>query len=129
MVVDADDLCEALLNADSTIRFVGIANKMGRLVGAKFRKGLRPLLTSEELKSHAMKATLRMRTREDYESRLGKVIYTFALYGKVKRASILLNDDHFSLLLVAFDVTANHESIILKKLLPKIKQQGFIAET
>jgi hypothetical protein len=128
MEVDADNLCTALLKLDSSIRFVGIANKMGRPVAAKFRKGLRPLLNGEELKSYAMKATLRMKTSEDYQSRLGKIIYTYALYEKVKRASIPLDDGHFSLLMVAFDVTANHESIILKKILPRIKQHRLVAE-
>jgi hypothetical protein len=128
MEIDADNLCTVLLKLDSSIRFVGIANKMGRPVAAKFRKGLRPLLNSEELKSYAMKATLRMKTSEDYQSRLGKIIYTYALYEKVKRASIPLDDGRFSLLMVAFDVTANHESIILKKILPRIKQHRLVAE-
>jgi hypothetical protein len=42
-----------------------------------------------------------MKTREDYESKLGRTIYTYALYEKVKRASsIALDDDYYSLLMV-----------------------------
>ncbi len=36
------------------------------------------MLNEEELQNSIMKAVLRMKTREDYESKLGDVIYTFA---------------------------------------------------
>lgn len=127
MMKDAEELCDKLLKLDSSIRFVGIANQMGRLVATRYRQGIEPLLTSEEVSSNAIKATLRMKTREDYESNLGRTIYTFALYEKVKRASILLNDSHFALLMVSFDVTADHESIILSKILPIMKQHRLVA--
>ena len=58
------------------------------------------------------KAVLRMKTREEYEQKLGKTIYTFALYEKVKRASIALDQEDYSLLMVSFEVAADHESII-----------------
>lgn len=128
MLVDPEALCAELLTLDSAIRFVGITNKMGRLVASKFRQGLQQLLTSEELESNALKAALRMKTREDYELRLGRIIYTFALYDKVKRASIALDDSHYSLLLVSFDTNADHEPIILNKLLPRIRQHHLITE-
>ena len=128
MVTDAEELCSEFLKLDSSIRFVGIANEMGTLVAAKFRQGLKPLLTSEELQSSVIKAALRMKTREDYEPNLGRTIYTFGSYEKVKRASISLNDGHLSLLMVSFDITADHESIILNKMLPRIKQRLLITE-
>ena len=125
-MVVAEELCNELLQLDGSIRFVGIANEMGSLIASRFRQGLRTLLQSSELQSSVMKAALRMKTREDYESNLGKVIYTFGLYEKVKRASIPLNNSQFSLLMVSFDVDADHERIILDKLLPKVKQHKLI---
>jgi hypothetical protein len=125
-MVSAEELCDELLQLDGSIRLVGIANQMGRLLGSKFREGLKPLLNSEELENYAMKAALRMKTREDYESKLGKVTYTFALYEKVKRATIPLNDSRFSLLLISFDVHADHERIILDELLPRVKQYKLV---
>src|SRR5689334_14100293 len=87
---NAKQLCDEILKLDQTIRFAGIANKMGKLISAKFREGLEPLLTEQELEGSIIKAVLRMKTREDYESKLGNTIYTFTLYEKVKRASIPL---------------------------------------
>jgi hypothetical protein len=93
---------------------------MGRLAGSKIRQGLKPLLTDDQLESNVIKSALRMKTREDYEASLGKIIYTFALYEKVKRASIALDSSHYSLLLVSFDIQADHERIILTKILPSL---------
>jgi hypothetical protein len=67
-----------------------------------------------------------MKTREDYELKLGKTIYTFALYKKVKRASIALDSNDYSLLMVSFDTGADHESIILNKILPVMKQHNLV---
>jgi hypothetical protein len=128
MAIDAEELCSELLKLDISIRFVGIANEMGRLVAAKFREGLQPLLTSEELQSSVIKAALRMKTREDYEPNLGRTLYTFTSYEKVKRVSISLDDSRLSLLMASFDITADHNSIILNKILPRIKQHQLISE-
>jgi small-conductance mechanosensitive channel len=120
-------ICNEILELDNSIRFVGIANKMGKLVAAEFNPGVEVLLTREEIEANAINAVLRMRTREDYEQKLGKTIYTFALYEKVKRASIALYQQDYSLLMISFDVSADHESIILQKILPKIKQHNLIS--
>ena len=126
---DLDVLCGEILKLDGAIRFAGIANNMGVLLAERFREGLHPLMTREELESYAIKAALRMKTREDSESSLGRTVYTFALYEKVKRASISLNDSRCSLLMVAFDVKAEHESIILDRIMPLMRRHRLVAES
>src|SRR5918992_3276120 len=86
----AKEICNQVLQLDKSIRFAGIANNMGTLLAYKLREGLVPLLNEEEIQNNIMKTVLRMKTREDYESKIGDVIYTFALYKRVKRASIPL---------------------------------------
>ncbi len=119
----AKEICNQVLELDKSIRFAGIANNMGTLIAYKLRKGIVPMLNEEELQNSMMKTVLRMKTREDYESRLGDVIYTFALYKRVKRASIPL-DGHpnLAVLTVSFDMAADHDSIIMDKILPVLKQ-------
>jgi hypothetical protein len=119
-------ICDEILELDRSIRFVGIANKMGKLVAAKFSRGVKALLTREEIEANIIKAVLRMKRREDYEDKLGRAIYTFALYERVKRASIALNKGDYSLLMVSFEVAAEHEPILLKKKLPRIKEHNLI---
>src|ERR687896_2693745 len=121
-----EKICNEILELDSSIRFAGIANKMGKLVAAQFTRGVEALLKREEIEANIINAVLRMKTRQDYEQKLGKTIYTFALYEKVKRASIALNKGDYSLLMVSFEVAADHESIILHKILPTIKQHNLI---
>jgi hypothetical protein len=122
-----EKICNEILELDSSIRFAAIANKMGKILAAKFSRGVKALLSSEEIEANIVKAVLRMKTREDYEEKLGRTIYTFALYEKVKRASISLNKGDYSILMVSFEVAADHESIILRKILPKIKEHNLIA--
>ncbi|HJU94964.1 MAG TPA: hypothetical protein VJ643_02935 [Nitrososphaera sp.] len=122
-----EKICDEILELDSSIRFAAIANKMGKLVAAKSNPRVQVLLTNDEIESNIIKAVLRMKTREDYEEKLGRTIYTFALYEKVKRASIALNKGDHSLLMVSFEVAADHESIILHKILPRIKEHNLIA--
>ncbi len=122
-----EKICDEILELDSSIRFAAIANKMGKLVAAKSNPRVQVLLTNDEIEANIIKAVLRMKTREDYEEKLGRTIYTFALYEKVKRASISLNKGDYSVLMVSFEVAADHESIILRKILPKIKEHNLIA--
>jgi hypothetical protein len=124
---EEERICDEIVELDASIRFAGIANKMGKMVAAKFKPGVQALLTKEEIEDNIIKAVLRMKTREDYEQKLGKTIYTFALYDKVKRASIALDQKNYSLLMVSFDVAAEHESIILNKILPRLRHHNLIA--
>jgi hypothetical protein len=124
---EEEKICGEIVELDGSIRFAGIANIMGKLISAKFKPGVQLLLTKEEIEDNIIKAVLRMKTREDYEQKLGKTIYTFALYDKVKRASIALDQENYSLLMVSFDVAADHDSIILHKILPRLKHHNLIA--
>jgi hypothetical protein len=118
----AKEICNQVLQLDKSIRFAGIGNNMGTLIAYKLRKGIVPMLNEEELQNSVMKTVLRMKTREDYESKLGDVIYTFALYRRVKRASIPLDHPDLAVLTVSFDMAADQDSIIMDKILPALKQ-------
>ncbi|HJU34523.1 MAG TPA: hypothetical protein VJ695_05320 [Nitrososphaera sp.] len=118
----AKEICNQVLQLDKSIRFAGIGNNMGTLIAYKLREGIAPLLNEEELESNIMKTVLRMKTREDYESKLGDVIYTFALYKRVKRASIPLDHPELAVLTVSFDMAADQDSIIMDKILPVLKR-------
>ena len=119
----AKEICNQVLQLDKSIRFAGVANNMGTLIAYKLREGIVPLLNEEDLQNSTMKTVLRMKTREDYESKLGDVIYTFALYKRVKRASIPLDHPDLAVLTVSFDMAANQDSIIMDKILPVLKQR------
>jgi hypothetical protein len=91
-------LCNRILESDNAIRFVGIPNKMGKQIVSSYRVGLVPLLTPWEIENLAMKSVLRMNTRKDFESKLGKPIYSFAIYQKIKRVTITLENEEYPIL-------------------------------
>ncbi|MDQ3868319.1 MAG: hypothetical protein M3250_02025 [Thermoproteota archaeon] len=121
---DLHRLCNQILESDSSIRFVGIPNKMGREIVSSFRNNLTLLLTPQEIEMFAIESVLRMNTRKDFESKLGKPIYSFTLYEKVKRATITLESEEYPILMVSFEIKADHEHIIMDKILPIIRKEG-----
>jgi hypothetical protein len=121
-----DSICDQVLHSDTSIRFVGIPNKMGKLVVSRYRDGLVQIITEQEIEILAIESVLRMNTRKDFESKFGRPIYSFTLYEKLKRATISLHDNNnedYPILMVSFDRGADHDTIIMNKILPIIKGQ------
>ena len=121
---DLRRLCTQIQESDSSVRFVGIPNKMGRQIVSSYRNGLTLLLTPQEIEMFAIESVLRMNTRKDFESKLGKPIYSFTLYEKVKRATITLESKEYPIVMVSFDIQADHDYIIMDKILPIIRKEG-----
>ena len=117
------DICNQILELDSSIRFAGFANNMGKISAARYRNKLDPLLTVDESELSFIESVLRMSTRIDLRSKLGKPIYSSTLYEKVKRATILLDNKDYPILMVSFDndnFGIDHESIIMNGILPLV---------
>jgi hypothetical protein len=77
-----------------------------------------------EIENLAIKSVLRMNTRKDFESKLGKPIYSFTINQKIKRVTIILENDEYPILMASFDIEADHENIIVNKILPMINEEG-----
>jgi hypothetical protein len=122
--LDLHSLCNCILESDNAIRFVGIPNKMGKQIVSSYRAGLVSLLTPQEIEMFAIESVLRMNTRKDFESKLGKPIYTFTIYQKIKRVTITLENEEYPILMASFDIEADHENIIVNKILPIINKEG-----
>jgi hypothetical protein len=75
-------ICDQVLHSDDSIRFVGIPNKMGKMVISRYRHGLVPIITEREIEILAIESVLSMNTRKDFESKFGRPIYSFTLYEK-----------------------------------------------
>jgi hypothetical protein len=115
------EICNQILELDHSIRFAGFANYMGKIVAARYRNRLDPLLTVDELDLSFLESVFRMSTRKDMTSKLGKPIYSCTLYEKVKRATILLANKDDPILMVSFDSAISgidHDSLIMNGILP-----------
>ena len=117
------NICKKIIELDDTIRFVGIPNKFGKQIVVEYRKGLDPLLTDTESELYAIETVIRMNTRKDFESKLGKPIYSFTLYEKLKRVTIPLESKDYPILMLSFDIEADHETLILNKIIPFVKKE------
>lgn len=138
--------CEGIISKDSSIRFAGIANQMGKLIEAAYREGLQPLMNRQETEHYTIQTVLRASTRETFENKIGKQRYAIAIYEKLIRATIPIpipitrighddNDEEekkqeeeqdlkWLYLLVSFDLGSNVIYIIEDKILPQIEQSG-----
>jgi hypothetical protein len=115
--------CKQLLNRDYFIRSAKIVDHVGHLIAATYRQGLVPLMTSEESSRAAAQAAIRAATRNTFKSKIGEIQYSISRYTNLVRATIPIKDGTNKirlLLLLTFDIDAEADSIILKKILPYI---------
>jgi hypothetical protein len=122
------NICSRILQLDNSIRFAGFINNNGAVIVYQYREGLDPLLRTNESELSFVDTVLRMRTRKDMEPKLGKVIYSLTLYEKVKRATIMPDNEKDPILVVSLDVNRSnkgsieHETLIRDEILPIVSQ-------
>src|SRR5579885_3243820 len=121
-----EEFCKNVVALDPKIRFAGIADGDGKLEATADRKGLSPLLNSEERAQYAITAATRQYTRLRWEYLLGRIVYASSHYTKLTRATIPIADENSRLahvLLLSFDANADDfHQIITKKIIPLIKK-------
>jgi len=116
------DFCSRILGFDKNVRFAGVADKFGKIVMAEYRKGVVPLLSDEESALSIIQSSIRIGTRKTLQPALGKIVYSVTLYEKVVLANVPLANQNF--LTISFDTKADHDTVIMKKILPFIKKEG-----
>src|SRR5918912_4181369 len=124
-----EGLCKKILHLDNSIRFAGIANNLGSLVATAYRAGLTPLMDKQETSHYAIQAVLRSTTREDFESKIGRLVYSIGKYERLVRATIPIklssskkDESKSYYLLLSFDLNSNVMDIIENKVLPFIEK-------
>jgi hypothetical protein len=85
-----NNMREEIQQLDKSIRFVGIANNLGSLIATAYRNGLIPLMDKQETSHYAIQTVLRAATREDFESKIGRLEYSIGKYERLIRATIPL---------------------------------------
>ena len=117
-----DCICDRVQKVDRSIRYVGLANKMGTRIEDHYRNRLEPLLKENDLALSALESVLRMNLRCNMQHKLGKPLYSFTLYEKVKRVTIPLFDSNYQILMISFDIDGENEYVILEKVLSLLKK-------
>lgn len=120
-----DSFCERILELNSGIRFAGIANKDGQMVGHAYRSGTLPLLTEKETEISVLQSVIRNATRKMLEKKLGKTLFSYTRYEKVKRATIPIRNnesDGLHVFMVSFDPASDPEPIIMDQIIPLLHE-------
>ncbi len=114
-----------MLEKDHFVRFVGLSNHLGHMIATAYRDGLVPLMTQEETARYAVQAAIRAATRDSFESKVGELKFSISRYGRLVRATVPIKSsgkNNKFLLLLSFDVDAEADSILDKKILPYIAE-------
>ncbi len=126
-----DSICKEILQLDNSIRFVGVANNLGSLVATAYRNGLTPMMNKQETSHYAIQAVLRAATREDFESKIGRLVYSLGKYEKLIRATIPImlssskeDETKSYYLLLSFDLNFNVMDVIENKIMPFIEKNN-----
>jgi len=106
-----------------------MANNLGSLVATAYRNGLTPLMEKQETSHYAIQAVLRAATREDFESKIGRLVYSIGKYERLIRATIPLMlssskeyETKSYYLLLSFDLNFNIMDVIENKIMSFIEK-------
>jgi hypothetical protein len=100
-------LCESIFLCHSGIRFVGVINKMGKLVAGGMRECLSPM--EHDSAKLYIEFALRSEMRKDFDKEFGKTLYSYTIREKVKLASFPLGQ---YVLRVSMETIVPHNEII-----------------
>lgn len=116
------EFSKEILNLDSSVRWMGVANKFGVLLNAEHREGLEQLMTEEENEEYAALTVTRHKTRIKFQPKIGDLIYAVGKYEKIIRVTIRINEEFFLLLTLDIDAK-DYDSILIQKVIPLVKRK------
>lgn len=125
------NLCKNILNLDKSIRLAILFSKDGDIVGVEVRNPKQLLIPPQDICTWIVKSLLQTNIVQTLEQNLGKVIYTFTEFEKVKTIMIGLEGCahdvslHDCVILVTFDRDSDHQQIVDEKLFPLLKKYRF----
>lgn len=117
MNLEYEKICDAILECDKKIRYVGIYD-FGELTD-KTRPGLKSYLTKEETEMSLSQAVYRWSTRKKTNEKIGKPIFALAKYEKIYRITMSIKGA--GLILVSTELGIDVNEMVEKVL--KIKNK------
>ena len=112
--------CERILSLPE-IRFAGIISEMGKLIAGGFKTGIVPLEDDSERQTLYMELALRVATRREFDSSMGRVKYSAARREKVVMMSFPLKN---CILMVVAEPHVNIDRLAYE-IIKKLDQQWY----
>jgi hypothetical protein len=113
-------LCNGIFTISPNIRFVGIIDKVGRLVAGGMRKDMESMERKEDSPKLYIEFVLRTEMRKDFDVEFGKTIYNYSEREKIKLVSFPLNNH---LLRVSIEKKEPDHKKIIENILNVIKNE------
>jgi hypothetical protein len=114
-------LCGTIFAISPNIRFVGVIDRMGRLVAVGMREDIESMERKENSSKLYIEFALRSEMRKDFDAEFGKTIYSYSEREKIKLASFPLNDH---LLRVSIEKKEPYHKKIIENILNVIIERG-----
>ena len=110
-------LLEEIIQSNDAIRFTAICGNFGTLIEKLQRDGVSLLLSEQDTEKLAREAIHSWQTRRKFSQKIGEGQYAMAVYGKIIRLTVPLNE--FQILLVTLDNILESPKLIdnIKKIL------------
>ena len=104
-------LCGKILNVDTSIRFVGVLCKCGRLKAYDRKNGMIPHLSVPETKLLHREALLKAKMNRVFDKKLGKTNWSVESRDSVKWITVNFDRD---LILISAENSSDHDEIVQK---------------
>lgn len=78
-----NEMCDKVFSIDNNIRFVGLVNKEGEVVGGGFKKGIEPLLNQTEEQDMYVQSLSNMNFFQSFSEKFGQVDYLIIRQKKI----------------------------------------------
>ena len=121
MEINFEPLYNFLLNLDEKIRFIGFIDEMGKLVYGGMRPGIISLERETESIKLYMEYALINKIHSDFDSMLGKIIYSLTIREKIKILTFPLEN---YVLRISLEKDTDHEKI-LNSILEFLKKNNY----
>lgn len=99
--MDHERFVDRIMDLDKNIRFATIFDLDGNQKVTRNRQGVEPYLSPEETKETLKHSVNAWKSRIKHYDKIGKGLYTLAVYERLRRITVPLKDDH--LMLVTID--------------------------
>lgn len=114
-----ETLSKELLKISASLRWIAVADSEGKILNIARREGLDPLMNKEENQEYTLNAIVRHKSRQKFEDKLGKLVYSLGKYEKLVRIVTPINNKYYILLTIDVE-EPNIDSIMREQIIPKI---------
>lgn len=108
--MEFEEFLDRIMDLDDNIRYATICDMDGNQILERKRNGVSFLLSQEETKDTLKHAVAAWKSRMKHSEKIGKGLYTLAVYERLRRITLPLRDEH--LLLVTIDNQGGQKDIV-----------------